>query len=222
MKTVLLFTAACILVCTAYAAPTMFDTDEAQRESDRAKEQFHFHIYNRDEINRLKNRLAERGNELAKEQFHFHIYNRDKANQLKDENAERENELAKEQFHFHVYNQDKANQLKDRNAERENELAKEQFHFHIYNRDKANQLKDGNAERENELAKEQFHFHIYNRDKANQEQYLPVFSRKGANEQDEDAERASHQSHEIVSAIESLPEKAQAQFFGRLLASLLE
>ena len=105
MKTVLLFTAACALVCTAYAAPSMSmsNRDEAQRENDLAKDQFHIHIY-------------------------------------------------------HPYDQ------KDRVAGQGNELAKRQ---------------------------------------------------------DEDAQRASQQSHETVSAIESLPEQAQVQIFGSLLRSLL-
>ena len=130
MKTVLLFTAACALVCTAYAAPSMSmsNRDEAQRENDLAKDQFHIHIYHPYD---QKDRVAGQGNELAKDQFHIHI---------------------------HSYYQ------KDRVAGQGNELAKRQ---------------------------------------------------------DEDAQRASQQSHETVSAIESLPEQAQVQIFGSLLRSLL-
>ena len=80
MKTVLLFTAACAIFCTTYAAPSMYNRVEAQRENDLAKKQyFHFHIYKDDTSDKEK----------AKEQFfHFHIYNRKDATEQEEE-AER-------------------------------------------------------------------------------------------------------------------------------------
>ena len=81
---------------------------------------------------------VQRGNERAREQFHVHLYN-DDANQLNDRNAaevQRGNERAREQFHVHLYKDD-INQLNDRNAaevQRGNERAKEQFHVHLYDK----------------------------------------------------------------------------------------
>ena len=139
MKTVLLFTAACALVCTTYAAPRgprEYNRDEAQRENDLAKEQFHFHIYNRDDMNKLKDIVAAQGNQykLAKDQFHFHVYDRN--NRV----AGQGNELATDQFHLHIYDPmgrvaERGNEFSDKDAEQK---AKEQFHFHVYNRKDAN------------------------------------------------------------------------------------
>ena len=101
MKTVLLFTAACALVCATYAAPSggrSSGSYEAQKENELAKDQFRVTLYDQ---NKLMDMLAKRGKELAQDQFVIHLYDQD-ANQLQDTDAERK---AKEQFHIRLYNQ---------------------------------------------------------------------------------------------------------------------
>ena len=193
MKIALLFIAAFGLFCTVCAAPAELN-DELSG------------LINRDAVlqdaelqgwlgklwNKGKNYLKKNGKSLLMRGGRL-------LSKYDTAEAQRANELAKEQFHFHIY-KDEASQLKDRDASQQGDKAKEQFHFHIYKGDN-DQLQDKDAD---QLAKEQFHFHLYNQDQSNQLK-------------DRDTERDQE-----VAAIESLPQEAQAQYYARLLASLLE